>query len=286
MLKDLVELSRPKHWVKNIFVLMPLPFAIASGAEINLKILGMGLAAMCIAASSVYAFNDALDAERDRLHESKRKRPVASGRVSRGAAQSFATFLLLCSLGLAFQTGLGEALRILLAYAALNLLYCVIGKNIPLVDVFLLSSGFVLRVLLGCALLQVAPSNWLLLCSSALALFLALAKRHADLASGMDEQHRPSLAGYNEVFLSQAMGIMAGMSILAYALYCMEAEILKPGREFTSLPFVVIGVLDYLRIAQVHGVGGSPVDVLLGSRRIRAWGAGWAVAVLFSIGYL
>ena len=155
-----------------------------------------------------------------------------------------------------------------------------------LLDVFLLSSGFMLRVLLGCALLQVHASNWLLLCSSVLALFLALAKRRADILMGMDDSHRPSLAGYNTEFLNQAMGIMGGMSIIAYSLYCIEAEVFLDGREFASLPFVVFGVLDYLRITHIKQEVGSPVDLLLSSPGLLACGVGWVGAVFFSVGWL
>jgi 4-hydroxybenzoate polyprenyltransferase len=178
------------------------------------------------------------------------------------------------------------ALQLLLLYIAINLIYCMGAKNIALLDVFLLSSGYVIRVVLGCALLGVLPSNWLLLCSSALALFLSLTKRRADLVGGVDETHRPSLAGYNTEFLNQAMGLMGGLSILAYSLYCMEASALVEGREFASLPFVVFGVLDYMRVAYVRGEGGAPVELLFRSPVLFVCAAGWFVSIVFSTGVI
>lgn len=283
MLKDLIELFRPKHWIKNVFVFMPLPFALASGAHFDVRRFLLGLLGFCLASSAVYAMNDALDAERDRRHPKKRHRPVASGRVSVTAALSWSAALAVLGAGLAYLSGSRLALVILLVYAGLNVYYCLHGKNVPLLDVCLLSSGFVLRVLLGCALVDVQPSNWLLLCSSALALFLALAKRWGDLVKGVAAEHRPSLAGYNREFLHQAMGIMTAMTLISYALYCMEATVLVPGREFASLPFVVFGVLEYLRVVHVREEGASPVDSLLSSPALILCGLGWMAATVWSV---
>lgn len=280
---DLLALSRPRHWVKNVFVFMPLPFALATGARLDLPSFALGLLGFCLANSAVYAFNDARDAARDRLHPEKRRRPVASGRVSQRVAHAWSALLLGSGAALALLSGHQAALAVLLVYAGLNLVYSLGAKNVPLLDVFLLSSGFVLRVVLGCVLVDVAPSNWLLLCSSALALFLALAKRRGDLAKGMDATHRPSLDGYSTRFLDHAMTLTAGMTLIAYALYTMEAEVLIDGREFATLPFVVFGVLEYLRLAQVRGEGDSPVDLLLRSPVIALCGLGWVAATLWSV---
>ena len=282
-LLDLVALARPRHWLKNAFVLMPVPFAIAGGATLRPFAFALGLAAMCLAASAVYALNDVVDAAQDRRHPAKKLRPVADGRVAPGLALAFGAGLLAAACGLAAWAGGAAALAVIGAYAGLNGIYSLGAKNLPLVDVFLLSSGFVLRVVLGTVLLEVAPSNWLLLCSSSLALFLALAKRRGDLVEGVDGEHRPALAGYSLGFLDQAMGISAAITLIGYALYTMETETLLDGREFATLPFVVFGVLEYLRLAQVRGEGASPVDVILYSPVIALCGAGWLLAALWSV---
>jgi len=281
-IRDLVEVSRPKHWAKNVFVLMPLPFALAAGAELHPLPFLVGLFALCLGNSAVYAFNDAADADRDRLHPTKSQRPVASGRLSARAARLWSLLLALLGVTTALASNSLATVVVLLLYLLFNLFYCLGGKNVPLLDVFLLASGFVLRVVMGCALVQVAPSNWLLLCSSALALFMALAKRRADLVRGMDSEHRPSLSGYNSDFLNQAMGITAAMTLLSYALYSLEAPVWVPGREFASLPFVVFGVLEYLRLVYVKQAGESPVDMLF-RPEILLCGAGWIAAIAWSV---
>jgi 4-hydroxybenzoate polyprenyltransferase len=279
----LIELSRPKDWAKNVFILMPLPFALAAGARIEPLSFFLGFVGFCLASSAVYSFNDAQDAERDRAHPKKRMRPIASGRISVGMARIWCGMLLAASVGLTLASGQPAALLVTAIYVALNLAYCLGAKHIPLVDVFLLASYYVLRVSLGCALVGVVPSNWLLLCSTMLALFLALAKRRGDLALGLGTEHRPVLAGYNPGFLDQAMGIAAGTTLISYSLYCLEGESLMPGREFASLPFVVFGVFEYLRLAHVQGEGGSPVDLLFRSRTLIACGAGWLAAISWSV---
>ena len=284
---SLIALARPRHWVKNALVLMPVPFAVRSGAHLDLRVFALGLAGFCLLNSGVYALNDSLDAAADRSHPDKRGRPVAAGQVSVGAARLWSLALVAAGLALAWSTGRPGVTTLFLVYLAANLFYSVRGRRIALVDVFLLSSGYVIRVLLGCALVAAAASNWLLLCTSTLALFLALAKRRADLVLGIDERHRPSLSGYSAAFLDQAMVVMLAASLMAYALYCIEGGVLTrlaPRREFATLPFVVFGELEYLRLVHARGAGGSPVDVLLSSPRLLLCGAGWVVAATWSVG--
>lgn len=283
-LGDYLRLWRPRHWVKNAFVFMPVPFAFAAGGEFDPVRFALGLLGFCLTNSAIYAFNDVLDVENDRKHPEKRNRPVAARRISPSAAVASAVVLVLAGLALTWASGSRMAVVLQLTYVAFNAVYSLGGKNVPLLDVFILSTGFVLRVLLGCALIDVVPSSWLLLCSSALALFLSLAKRRGDLARGLGSEQRPALRGYNVEFLNQAIAISAAMTLIAYALYSMEADVLIPGREFASLPFVLFGVLDYLRVAYLGDSGGSPVDVILSSPALLISGIGWAVATLWSVG--
>lgn len=281
---DYVRLARPKDWAKNVFVLMPIPFALAAGGTFEPLSFALGLASICLVASAVYALNDTLDAERDRLHSKKKLRPIAAGRISKTAALVFGAGLLVAGVTCAWLSGVAAALWVIGAYVAKELLYQSGGKHMALVDVFLPSSGFVLRVVLGAELVGTSPSNWLLLCSSTLAIFISLAKRRSELARGMDASHRPALAGYTLGYLDMAMAISAGMILIAYALYCMDAEVLLPRREFASLPFVVFGVLEYLRLAQVEGEGGSPFDLLFASPALIVCGVGWTLTSLWSVG--
>jgi 4-hydroxybenzoate polyprenyltransferase len=284
VLRDLVKLARPRDWLKSAFIALPVPFAWVAGAQLDPGIFLLGVVGFSLLASAVYAVNDVLDADRDRLHPKKFQRPVAAGTVSPAAALVLSA--VLCSVGIAalFATRREGAVSIGVTYLALNAGYSLGWKHIPLVDVFVLSSGFVLRVFLGCALVAVLPSSWLLLCSSALALLLALGKRRGELAAAHATEHRPSLAGYDRTFIELAMAVIAATALVGYSLYSIEAKVLLPGREFATLPFVWFGVLEYLRLSIVEGRGGSPVDAILHSRALLATGVGWLVATAWSVG--
>jgi 4-hydroxybenzoate polyprenyltransferase len=286
MFADLLRLARPQHWIKNVFVLLPAPFAIASHHfTLDVKALCLGLLGFCLVNSAIYTFNDLCDAAADCLHPKKCRRPIAAGRVSRHVAIVQIVVLLALGGGLCWLADKPFALAIVAAYVIINAAYNLGAKHVALLDVFLLSSGFVLRVLLGCTLVSAAPSSWLLLCTSTLALFLGFAKRLADLKAGLDPNHRPSLGGYSTSFLDHAMVICAGVAMLSYALYCIEAKVLTPGREMASMPFVAYGILNYLRIADVEGGGGSPVDIAYHSFTLQLCGIGWIVAVTWSLGW-
>jgi 4-hydroxybenzoate polyprenyltransferase len=282
-LVDFVALARPRHWIKNVFVLMPLPHALAGGGVLDPGSFAAGLAGFALASSAVYTFNDCRDAARDRLHPNKRDRPVAAGRITPGVGVIFGLLLLATGLLLVRSTGYPAALELTLLYVTINLFYSFWARGVPLLDVFLLASGFVLRVMLGCALVGAVASNWLLLCSSTLALFMAFAKRRNDLLSGVDGSHRRSLDGYDIGFLEQAISLTAAMALMSYAIYCMESVVLREGREFATLPFVAFGILEYLRCVRGSDVGGSPVDLALRSRTLQASGVGWVLATLWSI---
>ena len=220
-----------------MFVLLPVPFALKAGAHFATVPFLLGLAGFCLVNSAVYTLNDLFDAEADRLHPAKRHRPIAAGKVSERAAAVQTIVLLLAGLSLCSATANPSVPAIVLAYVAINMAYNLGAKHVALLDVFLLSSGFVIRVLLGCALVSASPSPWLLLCTSSLALFLGFTKRRADLTEELDLDHRPSLGGYSKGFLDQAVSISAGVAVLAYALYCIEVKgaAARPGDGLDAL---------------------------------------------------
>lgn len=283
-LRNLVRLARPRDWTKSAFIALPVPFAWVAGARLEPAVFLLGVVGFSLLASGVYAVNDVLDVERDRLHPLKHQRPVAAGTISPAAALLFSA--VLCSVGIAALLGTRRegAVSIGIAYLALNAGYSLGWKHVPLVDVFVLSSGFVLRVLLGCALVAVLPSSWLMLCSSALALLMALGKRRGELTASHATEHRPSLAGYDRAFLDLAMSVLAATALVGYSLYSIEANVLVAGREFTTVPFVWFGVLEYLRLSIVEGRGGSPIDAIFQSRALLATAVGWLVATAWSVG--
>jgi len=284
---SLIRLARPADWIKNIFVLAPVPFALAdkaAGASFDATSFLLGLTGFCLINSAVYVFNDLRDAVGDRLHPEKKHRPIAARDVSPAVASVTAAILLTAGLVLCWIGGGSGVLALVSVYVGANIAYSSGAKNVALLDVFLLASGFVIRVLLGCMLLGVGPSPWLLLCTSSLALFLGFTKRRADLLSGLDLQHRPSLRGYNEAFLDQAMTITAGVSLVAYALYSILSGVLLEGREMMSMPWVAYGILNYLRLAATTGAGGSPVRIAYTSHSSQLCAIGWLVTVNWSLG--
>jgi len=280
-----LTLARPAHWIKNVFVLAPVPFAAAAGAQLRLVPFVTVLLGFCLVNSAVYVFNDLRDAPSDRLHPKKKHRPIAAGHVSSLAAALESALLFALGIALCLAGGTLTAISLVLLYAAMNMAYSLGAKHVALLDVFLLTSGFVIRVLLGCVLMNATPSAWLLLCSSSLALFLGFAKRKCDLGAGIDVSHRPALQGYNQAFLRQAMTITAAVSFVSYAIYSVESPVFREGRELAAMPFVAYGILNYLRLAMVENGTGSPVEVAYTSPSSILCAAGWLVAVTWSLGW-
>ncbi|MEM7260356.1 MAG: UbiA prenyltransferase family protein [Planctomycetota bacterium] len=261
-----LALMRPHHWVKNVFVVLPIPFAIAAGSEFDVVRVVAGFFGFSLLASAVYALNDTWDADKDRRHPTKRNRPVAAGALSVRTAVITGLGLILAGVGLSYVAGATDRMRQILValavgYLAIQVVYTTVGRSLAGVDVMLLSSGFVVRVGYGCALVQARPSGWLLLCTTAIALFLALTKRRADLVTGVDPEHRPSLAGYSTRGVDVVLTITAVVACIAYGLYCHASPVFRPGWQFASLPFVVVGFLNDLRLIR-RVPGESPVERL------------------------
>ncbi|MEO7921136.1 MAG: decaprenyl-phosphate phosphoribosyltransferase [Thermoanaerobaculia bacterium] len=264
---NLVKLLRPHQWAKNAFVVAPLLFAREAHDPAQLVRALAAVVFFSLAASAVYCVNDVLDAPRDRMHPTKRLRPVAAGLISPGIAKALG--LVLAVLALAGGTVLSPAFaRILGVYLALNLLYTMRLKHVVLLDVLIISISFVLRVLGGAAAINVPASHWLLLCTLLLALYLAFAKRRAELrmlGSGSAD-HRPALVGYTPELLDRFGSILLGATIVAYALYTVSPEtIAKFGsdRLIYGLPFVIYGLFRYLLLVEAGGDAGEPGTLAL-----------------------
>jgi 4-hydroxybenzoate polyprenyltransferase len=286
MVGNLLRLARLEHWIKNAFVVVPVPFALAAGASVDVPRFLLGLLGFSLVTSSVYVVNDIRDAAADRHNPLKRQRPVAARTISPAVAWAFAGLLAVTGFVALQLTGHRLALLLTLVYLAANVAYSYRLKHVALVDVFLLASGYVIRVLLGCALIDAAPSNWLLICASALALFLAFTKRRADLVAGVSLEHRPVLAGYSPAFLEHAMTIMCGVALLAYALYSIEAAGFRERRELAGMPFVAFALLQYLRMAFTEARGASPVEMTLRSTQLQVCALAWLLATIWSLGLI
>lgn len=268
----LIRAMRPKQWTKNAVVLAAFVFALGDPAQglDPARDLAMALAAaamFCLASSAVYLFNDLRDVELDRLHPEKRRRPIASGALRPATARAAAAGLL--GVSLAGSWLIAPALfGILAAYLVLQAAYTLKLKQIALLDIFVIASGFVLRAMAGGYAIGVAISPWLLLCTLLLALFLALCKRrqeHVHAETG-DARTRPALQEYDERLLDQLVAMTGGATLLSYALYTFAPEtVAKFGSHklgFT-IPFVLFGLFRYLDLVYRHKKGERPEQVLL-----------------------
>lgn len=217
----IIRLLRPHQWTKNILVIAPLFFHGDANSE-KLLIAFYAFLSFCAAASCAYCLNDAIDADKDRLHPTKRLRPIASGAVSRAFA--FALSALLGATAFIGSIWLGQAAAMALAtYLLVQVLYTMLLKHIAVLDVIALASMYVLRIVFGCAALSIAPSSWILVCCGLLALMLAFGKRHAELAHVSDTQARRNvMQEYSEEFLSSAICCCGAIALLSYLLWCQE----------------------------------------------------------------
>lgn len=281
-----LRLLRPHQWLKNGFVLVGMLFAHAwEEPGLVYKALAATVA-FCLLSSSVYIFNDLIDREQDRLHPQKRNRPLASGAISVPAALAL---LVLC-LGIAIDIvlrAIGQAEWVFLTYLCVNIAYTLRLKHIVILDVFLISAGFMLRLLAGTLALGIVPSQWLLLCGLMLTLFLGFTKRRAELNAmhtdeGAARAHRRVLEHYSPHLLDQMISITAACTVLSYSLYTVsdDTAILHGRHLWITVPFVLYGIFRYLYLLHRRGGGGDAAEALLTDRHLVAAVAGWLLVTL------
>jgi 4-hydroxybenzoate polyprenyltransferase len=270
MLRELLTAIRPRQWSKNVFVLAPLLFARRLGDPELIARALIAFAAFSLLASAVYLFNDIRDREEDRNHPRKRKRPIASGRLPLAAAGAAAAALTAAAVALAAALD-WRLVVILVAYLASNLLYSLGLKQVVILDVMLLSFGFVLRVLAGGVAVGVEVSAWLILCTSFLALFLAFSKRRHELmllAAGAAEQ-RQVLTHYSPAFLDQMINVVTAGTVVAYAVYAISPETVEKFHTrdlILTMPFVLFGIFRYLYLIYQRPTERNPTEAILGDK--------------------
>lgn len=283
MLKYLIKTMRIRQWTKNGFVFFALIFdkqLFQPGPF--LKTLE-GFVLFCLISSAVYLFNDITDIEADRQHPEKKHRPLASGQLPVSAARA-AAFLLTVS---AFS--LGYLLEpffagIIALYFFTNMLYSRWLKHVPILDVLIISSGFVLRVAAGVALITVERfSPWLYMLTILFSLYLGFGKRRAEM--NMLEEgagaHRKVLDGYTIPLLDQYITIVSGMTIVAYSIYTFSAPNLPESHSMMlTIPFVVYGIFRYLQLIQMGHEAGAPEEVALKDRPLQVTVVLWGLAVI------
>lgn len=286
LLRAILVSIRPRQWVKNLFVLAGLIFS----QQLFTPLLWPALAAFvlfCALSGAIYLFNDVADRERDRLHPTKRERPVASGALPVGVAVTAAFLLLAGSLaaGFALTPRFGVTA---LAYALLLILYSLWLKHVVIVDVLVVAMGFVLRAVAGAFAIDVEISGWLLICTILLALFLALGKRRNEVLAYATEsaRYRPILDEYNSALLDQMIAVVTASTVTAYALYTMSPETVAKFRTHwlpATLPFVLYGIFRYLYLLYRRQLGGNPSELFLNDRALLVNTVLWILAVLLII---
>ena len=281
MFYSLLISTRPRQWVKNIFVFPAILFS-QHLFEIDYLLRSVWAAlCFCSLSGAVYLLNDVLDRERDRMHPLKSKRPIASGYVSSGGAISTSVVLSAGSVWMSFWLNEGFG-WVALTYAMLNVAYSIRLKHVVLLDVLIVASGFLLRALGGALAIQVFISTWFILCTFMLALFLAIIKRRQELVAleGRAGEHRSILEAYSLPFLDQLISVLTASTLVCYALYAMgvgDATGVETRMQWT-IPFVLYGMLRYLYIAYHVGSGENPTLVVWRDRPLQICGVLWLIA--------
>lgn len=288
-MKNILLLTRPYQWVKNFFVFLPLFFG---GSILNVENIINALFAFfsfCFIASSIYCFNDIIDVEADRKHAEKCKRPIASGAVS--VAQGYVVMAVCVLLSLGFLCFMSNWLNtgiVIVTYFLLEILYCIKLKSYAIVDVCVLASGFVLRILAGGMATEIVPSHWLVLMTFLITLLMAFGKRKDDVVkyNKTGIAPRKNTTQYNLTFINQAITVNATTTLVCYILYTVSPEVIERFHfEYTYLTavFVLIGLLRYMQQTSIEGQSGDPTKLVLKDRFLQITVLLWVLSFVFII---
>ena len=281
----LVRLARPRQWVKNILLFAAPGAAGVLGQRTALVHTVVSFALFCVASSGTYFINDAIDYEADRLHPTKRMRPIAAGIVPPALAKGAGIVLLAVALSLSALLLSVQFMGVVAGYVFITLAYSVWLKHEPVIDLACVASGFIIRAVAGGIAAGVLVSNWFVIVVSFGALFMVAGKRHAEQLDMGDEasSHRPTLEAYSLSYLRYVRTVSSALAIAAYCLWAFEREASFrgiPWYEFSIIP-VVMGILRYALVLET-GAGSAPEEIVLGDRTLQALGVAWAV--LFGLG--
>lgn len=289
-IKNYMKILRPKQWMKNFFVMLPLFFG---GELFNGKALLAGtitFLAYSFAASSIYCFNDIHDVDDDRRHPVKCLRPIASGAVSISVAYVLMFICFALSMlsmfflpDYALQTG-----GILLLYWLLNLAYCARLKQYAIIDVCIVAFGFVLRLLAGGFATHIPLSKWIVLMTFLITLFMSFAKRRDDVIrmERTGEAPRKNTIRYNLTFINQAITITASVTLVCYIMYTVSPEVIQNFQTdylYLTTIFVLVGLLRYIQLTVVDQKSGDPTKVLLKDRFTQLVVVAWLLTFLLII---
>ena len=291
MIKDILRLIRPKQWIKNMFVFIPMFFAGELFDLHSLCLCAVTFLAYSFMASSIYCYNDIVDADADRRHPVKCHRPVASGVVSVRLAYTLMALMAVLSVAVVLLLPpevMASVLAVVLFYYLLNLSYCSKLKQYAIVDVCIVAFGFVLRILAGGFACEVTPSNWLVIMTFLLTLFMSFAKRRDDVLrmNETGEPPRKNTVRYNLTFINQAITITASVTLVCYIMYTVSPEVTERFDTpylYLTFVFVLLGLLRYIQIAVVDKKSGDPTKVILHDHFSQMIVVAWVLSFLLMI---
>lgn len=266
-MKALISSLRPRQWIKNSFVLVPLIFSKYLFDVERVILLLTACAIFCFISGAIYLINDVADIDKDKKHPEKSKRPLASGKLKVSTAVATAIVLVVGSILSAFWLNLWLGV-VIVSYFILNVIYSFYMKHIVILDVMSIAFGFVLRVLGGAITISVQPTSWIIICSALLALFLGFSKRRHELVI-LEENgnvHRKVLVHYSPYYLDQMISVVAASTVMSYILYTISAETVQrfgSTKLLLTVPFVFYGIFRYYYLVHKKGVGGDPTIALI-----------------------
>lgn len=261
----MIKLLRPHQYIKNIFVFAPLFFSFNF---LYLSVINslISFAMFCVIASSIYILNDIIDIEEDKQHPKKKFRPIASGKVSKQMAKKMMVALMGFGLIIALFYNV-NLFVVLMLYVALNIFYSLKLKHVSIVDIFVIATGFVLRLFAGSVSIKEPLSMWIVLMTFLLALFLAIAKRRDDVLLSINgNKTRKNIDGYNLEFVNAIMVFMSSVIVVSYILYTVSEDVaqkLQTTNLYLTSLFVILGIVRYMQITFVELDSGSPTKIIL-----------------------
>ena len=290
-MKNIVILLRPQQWLKNGFIFIPLFFDHKLTDWYCLCSAILAFFAYSFAASAIYCLNDLIDVEADRKHPKKCKRPIAAGVITKVQALLLVALCLCVAFAIASMLdsyAQWKVMGILGVYIIMNIAYCLKLKQMAIVDVFIIAVGFVLRIFVGGFATGVVLSQWIVLMTFLLALFLAFAKRRDDVVIYEDTGvlARKNVNRYNLPFMNQVIGVVSSITMVCYIMYTVDPEVIaRMGSRYVYLTsvFVLAGIIRYLQLTIVDVKSGSPTKVLMKDRFVQCSIIGWIITFVLII---
>ena len=289
-IRHIIKVARPTHWIKNLFVFLPVFFG---GGLLNTSeavSAALTFLSFSLAASAIYCLNDIIDVNADRAHPVKCKRPIASGAITIPQAYGMMALSMLVSivLMLLLPAGQTKTIFVIVSYFLINVAYCLRLKDYAIIDVCIIASGFVLRILAGGYATGVQLSKWIVLMTFLLTLFLAFAKRRDDVLrmNTTGQAPRANTSRYNLTFINQAITITAGVMLVCYVMYTVSPEIIAQfatDKLYLTSILVILAILRYLQISFVDEKSGDPVKVALSDRATQLILLAWLLSFLVII---